>query len=927
MAGIDRPSRFFLRAGLIGFLLFLSAESALPGENSPGRSPLVLSAVAFQIASPYRISHGELNGLVTLRPGDPLRREAVQESIRRLYSKSLFRQVSAYVKEEGDKAILLFFLRPSPVVSDVEVIGTKQVTSAQVLSALRIRRGASMEAVDLSGAEDAVREMLRQKGFSKAAVSITASCSVDTGAGNIRIEVGEGAPGLIRSVEMEGVRAFPPERVRELLRVEPGASYDFRDGEKGIRNLRSAYKRAGYLTVRISGFDVSCEEGEGICLKGRVEEGAAYDVRWEGEQEFSRSALEKEGKLHDGEEEYTESGLVFDLRERLLAFYRARRYLKAEVTVEAEEAGEGKRLLRIAVREGKAGYLKEIRFEGNRSIPEKTLKKQMVSRERGVFHYVTGSGTFDETDWNADLAALTGLYQQEGYVRMRIPSVDTDWDGKGGITATIHVEEGDRYLLREVTFRGNDHFLRKELLGILGNREGRNVDYVGLERDQENLAEFYRNAGYLDAVVEGTLEFDEGRTSVVARFDIREGPRYHRGTVAVRGNLLTDSEVVLREVPIAEGAPAGERDLLAFQQAVFATRLYKSVRLTRVKHPDRGIVDLIMEVEESLFFEFEYGAGYGTDTGLRGFVGATNRNLNGRGRRLSAKVLASQKEQNYFVDIREPWVLGNRWKWEGGLTGSYREAERKSFSIREASAIAGITKKILLRSSVAIQYRYSLDDVFNVDPGAVLSPEDQGSANIAAVRGLFVLDFRNDPFNPTRGSFHSGSAELASIVLGSEVDYVKLTGQTSWYFPLFRRNSLAVSGRAGLARALQDTTEVPIQERFFLGGRTTVRGFTEDSLGPKGSDGSPSGGDHMVNGNVEIRVPMKYGIITALFLDAGSVWLEGDSGNRFDLRESAGIGLRYITPVGPVGIDYGWKLDRKEGESGSEWHFTIGAVF
>lgn len=917
----------FLRAGAFGFLFFLFAGTASGGQPAAGTPPPILSAVTFQVASPYRISYGELTGLVTLGPGDPLTEEGVQESIRRLSAKALFRQVSAYVREKGGKAILLFYLRPAPVVSEVEVIGAKRVPASRVLSTLRIRRGVSMETTDLSGAEQAVREMLRRKGFPHAVVTVTATCSVDTGTGRIRIEVEEGDPGILRSIEMKGARTVPPERLREILRMEPGTPYDYRDGEKGIRNLRSAYKEAGFLTVHISGLEVSCEEGEEICLEGRVEEGARYEVRWEGEEEFSRSRLEKAANLYGGEAEFTEGGLVFDLRERLLTFYRERKYLKADVSVEVEERGEGKRLLTIAIREGKAGYLKEIRFEGNRNIPTKTLRKQMFSRERGVFHLFTGSGAFEESEWNADLAALIGLYQQEGYARMRILSVDTDWDANGGITATIHIEEGRRFLLRDVTFLGNDHFLPGELLGILVNRAGKPVNYVGLERDQENLAEFYRNKGYLDVAVTAKFLVDEGTDRAEVRFEIREGVRYHRGTVTVRGNVLTDSAVVLREVPIVAGAPAGERDLLAFQQSVFATGLYKAVRLTRVKHPERGVVDLIVEVEETLFFEFEYGAGYGTDTGVRGIVGATTRNLDGRGRRLSAKVLASQKEQNYIVDFREPWVLGNRWKWEGGLTGSFQDAERESFRLRKTSAVAGITKTIFRRSSAALQYEFSREDVFDVDPGAVLSPEDQGTANIAALRGLFVLDFRDDPFNPKRGSFHSGSVELASIYVGSEVDYVKLSGQSTWFFPLFRRNTLAVSGRAGLIRAMGDTIEVPIQKRFFLGGRTTVRGFKEESLGPRGTDGSPSGGDYMANGNVEIRVPLKYGLITALFLDAGSVWLKGDPENRFDLRESAGLGLRYITPVGPIGIDYGWKLDRREGESGSEWHFTIGAVF
>ncbi|HEY7527894.1 MAG TPA: BamA/TamA family outer membrane protein, partial [Candidatus Deferrimicrobiaceae bacterium] len=400
-----------------------------------------------------------------------------------------------------------------------------------------------------------------------------------------------------------------------------------------------------------------------------------------------------------------------------------------------------------------------------------------------------------------------------------------------------------------------------------------------------------------------------------------------RGKVVVQGNLLTDPVVVLREARIPEGAPAGEKDLLKFQQSVYGTGLYKSVRIQKVKRPSEGILDLVVEVEETLFFEIEFGPGYGTDTGVRGFVGARNRNLDGRGRSFSTRLSASQKEQKFIGDLREPWILGNRWKWEGGLTAYYQEAERISFSLRKASVIASITQTFFERSTVSFQYEVSRDHVFDVAPGAILSPEDQGSASIAAVRGLVVLDLRDDPFNPRRGSFNSGTTELASYYLGSEVDYLKLAGQSSWYFPVFRRSTLVASGRAGYIRPMRDTVEVPIQKRFFIGGRTTVRGFKEDSLGPRAADGTPTGGNYMVNANAELRVPLQYGFNVAFFADAGSVWFQGDPNAGFDLRESAGLGLRYVTPVGPIALDYGWKLDRREGETPSEWHFTIGAVF
>jgi outer membrane protein insertion porin family len=908
-------------------LLIVTAHLSLAETTLGGHVPVV-DKVSFQVASPMMISYEELAGIVTLRPGDLLTPAAVRESIRRLHRKTLFQELSAYVREDGGKAQILFFLKPLPVVAEIQVSGQKRVPASQILAASRIRRGTPVKGADLSRAQEDIRSLLRGKGFLNASVSVLAFCSVENGTGKVRIEVREERPASVREVRVPGAVFFPRERLQELLGVSIGSPFDFREWERGVNRLRGAYKREGFLTVHVSEAGVSCENNEeGLCLTVRVEEGPRYAITWEGANRYSVATLEKASGIYAEEGEFSEGGLVYDLRERLLSFYRARNYLKATVSVDVEEKPGGGRRLTIAVEEGKAGYLKEVRFEGNAHIPGEQLRKQMLSTERGFFHYLTGSGKFDESEWAADLAALIGLYQKEGYARARISSVDTDWDGSGGITATIHIEEGVQYRLREIVFKGNDHFLREELLPLIGNREGRNIDYAGMDRDEEAIATYYRNAGYLDVSVKTSLDTEEGLDTAVIRFDIVEGPRYRLGKIVVQGNLLTDPVVVYRELTIPEGAPAGEKSLLTFQQAVFGTGLYKTVRLNQVKRPAEGIVDLIVEVEEALFFEFEFGAGYGTDTGVRGFVGAKNRNLDGKGRSLSARVAASQKEQNYIADLREPWVFGNRWKWEGGVTASYLDAVRESFSLRKTSVVTSINKTIFRRSSVSLQYELSHDDVFDVAPGAVLSPEDQGTATISAIRGLFVLDFRDDPFNPKRGSFNSASAEFASSFLGSEVDYYKVTGQSSWYFPVFRRNTFVVSGRAGIARPLGSTVEVPIQKRFFLGGRTTVRGFKEDSLGPRASDGSYTGGDYMVNGNAELRVPLRYGFIVAVFLDAGSVWFPNDPENGFDLRESTGLGLRYVTPVGPIALDYGWKLNRKEGESPSEWHFTIGAVF
>ena len=204
-----------------------------------------------------------------------------------------------------------------------------------------------------------------------------------------------------------------------------------------------------------------------------------------------------------------------------------------------------------------------------------------------------------------------------------------------------------------------------------------------------------------------------------------------------------------------------------------------------------------------------------------------------------------------------------------------------------------------------------------------------------------VLDLRDDPFNPRRGSLHGLAVKEALKMLGSQADFTKLTAQTSWFIPITRQSILALSGRGGVAFPQRDTITIPIHERFYLGGVTTLRGYLQDSVGPesKAPDGTitPLGGESMVVFNAEVRLSQTEGFGLVLFYDAGRV-------RRLDLanttipvgtvltdappfRSSYGIGIRYNTPVGPLRLDYGQKIHRRSGETPGELHFSIGNMF
>ena len=253
-----------------GWLAFLPVPSAGEEDRPPAGSGPVIASISFQVPSPYQVTYEECYGLVTLRPGDRLTEEKVRESIRRLYTRSVFREVTAYVREDGGKAHLLFFLRPVPLVAEIEVSGQKSVTAAQIISSSRIRRGGPLEERDLAEAETAVRAFLAGRGFTAGKCTIQVSCSVVNGAGKVRITVEEGMPGLVGTLAIPGAAFFPPERIardprcgsREAVRF-PGVGEGPHPHSDGVQEIGVPDRPCRGIRAPLRGWEQPLPESRG----------------------------------------------------------------------------------------------------------------------------------------------------------------------------------------------------------------------------------------------------------------------------------------------------------------------------------------------------------------------------------------------------------------------------------------------------------------------------------------------------------------------------------------------------------------------------------------------------------------------------------------------------------------------------------------
>jgi outer membrane protein insertion porin family len=355
-------------------------------------------------------------------------------------------------------------------------------------------------------------------------------------------------------------------------------------------------------------------------------------------------------------------------------------------------------------------------------------------------------------------------------------------------------------------------------------------------------------------------------------------------------------------------------------------------------------LDVRISVEEVDPGTVEFGFGYGEYERLRGFLDVSYRNLFGMNRKGTFRTEQSSLESRFILSYDEPWLFGRPIASRTTLQSEEREERNidtgeTRYELRSYTAGTGVERalgkpplmrepaSLAERTTLGLYYEYSLVDTFNVQPDVVLSREDTGTLAISSLSPSIIYDSRDNPFDPQRGLLAGTTVKAALEELVSETDFVKVSAHASAYHRPLRWLVLALSLKGGLAEGFRETEELPLVERFFLGGRDTVRGYDEDELGPKGEDDNPTGGNAFFLSNVEFRLRVTPSWRTVLFLDGGNVWVDTGDFDLSDLLFTAGIGLQYNTPVGPIRLDYGHKLDRQPGESRGELHFSIGHAF
>lgn len=883
-----------------------------------------------------------------LQPGEPLTAAQLAETHAILEQAEIFSDIDIEPIVEDGQAVVIIRVVRRVVITGVRVGGYGAMGWRDVFRALRLRTGTFFEPQQLDAARTRLQERYRQFGYPRAEVSSTLHHR--PGEVEIDIQIDEGEPQRVRIVAVGGETGVPAHELEYALRDLIGQPHRRQMLRNGERTLTALLRTAGYFEASVDSEWVPRSDLEGD-LRFTIDAGPRTVIDVTGNQQISTRRLLDVMDLSN--RLVITDGTWREMARRMVDVYRNNGFYRATVKVSLKSGDPHQ--VRFTVVEGRHFAIRRITFVGNAGMPASALRAQMNLQPQRLVPWPR-SGAFERGVFDEDLRRLWFFYREQGFAEAQIVDAPiTVNDDDGTIDISIVIEEGPRTIVALIEPPDLSDIPQPDIAYQLAVEEP--LEPARLDADTAAIAAALRRDGYGAAKV--TPEVERHRVGVddyaTVRWAIDRGPRRTIGGVMVQGNVETRDEIIERQLPFRPGEPLDPEALQAGQDAVYQLGTYRSVAVKPLSDTDPAPT-VGVAVQPRPPGSLQWGGGYNTRDGITANGEISYDNLGRRARRISLRAQGSflpddltQSQYVAALGYREPQFLRSRWQWNAELVAQRSTRNIDQYSVERVSLGNGFSRQLLRRLQVAADAQIEYADVFDLQPKSFQS-EDDGPSWTTAISPSLLYDGRNDPFTPTRGTFDTARFRYALPGI-STIQFGKINLQHSQAFPVASWLSFVASGRVAFGRAFSGAEVLPIRERYFIGGATTVRGYSENSLGPTGctdradiSDPDCAravlGGDTAIITNFEARVPIWGALQGAAFLDVGGNFLtqcdgacqraNGVHDNTFDwsnFRKGTGPGLRYMTPVGPVSLDYGFKIDRRQGESIGEVHFSISGTF
>ncbi len=890
----------------IFFLLFIlfCLPLAFPlnscADLNSNKSPIV----ELDVQGLYSIKKEELLDLLDLRIGDVLKNEALRMGIKRAFIKGIFEDIIIEGNDEFTKVIVK--VEEKKIIEQIEISKNEFFSKRFIQKNLKIEQGDRLNLIKISEGIASLTEQMKKRGFASSHITYSI-VPLKKNRCILKFQVDEGKPEIIQKI---AITPKPPHTLKSLMNFSEGDIFDEIKLESLEKNFLHYYKKQKHVGMYLK---YIFEDG---LLSIQHSIGNKLEVNVIGNDSVNITTLMKEAIFYEINE--FNNDLVEEMRSRMLSIYYKEGFPFAEI-IPIISSSHDSIDLNIFIFEGNKYKIKDLRFTGA-SIQEERLKEILTLRIGGVY---------DVNSVELDRETLTEFYHSLGYTEVEVFEPDIKLSDE---TADIEffIYEGDQVIITKISFINNKSFSEDYLLSEISIKLDKPYNEIDISDSRRKILGIYNMAGFIKARVTSDSNFVNNSAEIV--FSIEEGDITFLGKNILVGNERTKSRVIERELQPKKDEPLNYAMALREKQQLQRLGLFTDVEIKLSDYIIDNKRDIIYYFDEANHGALELGVGYGEYEKYRLFMDLNYKNLWGMNRFGSFRAELSSLEKRLIFIYTEPWFLDRKIALKSLILFENRrekslDTKEILYKLRRNTVSVGLEKNLNKNFKADIYYDFSVVKTSDVKPDIILSREDVGTLIISGFRPGLIYDTRDSPFEPTEGMLAGLSIKIASGLFFSETDFAKITFYGNKYIKLSEKIVLALSFRGGVAQGFGNTTELPIVERFFLGGRTTVRGYAQDTLGPKGVDSNPTGGNVFAMGNLELRAYSSKGLGIVGFIDSGNVWRKLNQADATGFKFTTGIGIRYKTPAGPLRIDYGHKLNKDPGESKGELHFSIGHAF
>ncbi|WP_172683887.1 outer membrane protein assembly factor BamA [Desulfosarcina cetonica] len=938
-----KPERRAIHGGLsllmLVALLFCRPMDLLAGQASAGitptaetTSPPVIREVKVVIQDhPQRQATFQTiaRSLIGLKAGDALTEKGIQASVEALKLSRRFAAIHVDTISAAQGESLVFTLTPYHYVADIRIHGNSPLFDQDVLNVMTLYPGAPYNREKISAQVAPIANRFKRAGYIDPQVTIERKGNGADDQDVLIVRIEKGQAYQLGTLSFNGNQGLSDAKLKWHMTVWrntllPGgdrfSSYQLK---KDIDRLLAYYREKGFLNAKLAYKTRVADDGRHVDVAIDIDEGPDSDVSLEGNRRFWDRTLNKDIVLFK-----TGNRGNIGVRksiQNMLRRYRAAGYLNTRIQSETQPvpgSAIARQKIRFIIQEGPESVVQDLSVTGNHALSTEAIKEDVLTRPPSLFH----DGAFVPETLEEDVFAVTTRYMQQGFQDRTVdPEVTFNGD-KTRVDVKLAIDEGPRTTVGRITIQGLVDMPEETARKALIQHPGGPFRQAALDADKEAIISLVAEKGYPHATVDSQVGFSDDRTRADIVYRVTPGPKVTLGDVFIAGNLRTRERVIRRELNVTPGAPLSLRGLYDGQRQLRNMDIFQSVDFRTIGLKERDeTVDLFVDIREKPPYYLQSGVGYKSDSGLYGRVSAGNRNILGLDIASALSGTLSQTGYRLDAELTEPRFLWSRTR--ASLSG-YAEEKiefNQPFGTRTTGGALAFNRNWNDHLASVLSFNLEKRDQFSVDTHPTDETEES-TRTIFVTSPSLRYDNRDSFIRPTRGFFSSASVDISKGIQYAIDDFVRYQLDNRFYYSPFERVTLAGLVRFGQIIPYGASSQVPDDQLFFLGGIQDVRGYGENLLRVNDA-GDPVGGKTAVVGSLELRLDLGMNLELTTFYDIGSVQDALVDAGSDNFRASVGLGLRYITPIGPMGLLYGYKLDRNPDESADCWHVSIGYSF